>query len=101
MKKTKIQLFALICALSAANAFASEPAAREICKQFISKSGYSVRDWGEYWNWTTINNKDGSWSVGARFDGMPPGGGMRNLYVTCIAKQNGDKWTLEKLSRLQ
>lgn len=91
----------LIVATLGQSAIASAPAAREVCKQFITRSGYSVKEWGESWNWTTTDNKDGSWSVGARFDGMPPGGVMRNLYVNCIAKQAGDKWVLEKLTRLQ
>lgn len=79
---------------------ASAPAAREVCKQFIKRSGYAVQDWGESWNWTAIDNKDGTWSVGARFMGAPPGGSMRNLYVTCIARKRGDDWTLENLSRM-
>ncbi len=81
-------------------AYASPSAAREVCKQFIEKSSYSVQDWGESWNWTAIDNKDGTWSVGAKFIGMPPGGGTKNLYVTCIAQKNGDNWKLVKLSRM-
>lgn len=94
-------VLAALCVFPFSQAAASPSSAREVCKQFIVRSGYSVPEWGESWNWTTIDNKDGSWSVGARFNGMPPGGVMRNLYVTCIAKQSGDKWSLEKLVRLQ
>lgn len=90
-----------LCVAAATPAMASDAAAREVCKQFISRSGYSVKDWGESWNWKTIDNKDGTWSVGARFDGMPPGGGLRNLYVVCTSKKKGDNWTLEGLNRLQ
>lgn len=79
----------------------SAPAARESCRQFIERRGYHVQEWGEYWNWTTIDNRDGTWSVGARFVGMPPGGGSTNLYVTCVVKNAGDQWSLENLSRLQ
>lgn len=80
----------------------SPSVAREVCKQFIERSGYKVHDWGESWNWTTIHNNDESFSVGARFIGMPPGGGVTNLYVTCVAKKkSGDQWALEKLTRLR
>jgi hypothetical protein len=97
-------IYAVIAAamsLAAPGAIASEAAAREICKQFITRSGYSVKDWGEYWNWTTINNRDGTWSVGARVNGLPPGGGLTNMYLTCTAKQSGDQWMLEKITRIQ
>ena len=97
----KVVMVFLLSTAIVQSAIASEPEAREVCKQFISRSGYSVSDWGESWNWTTINNKDGTWSVGARFNGMPPGGVMRNLYVNCTAKKNGDNWSLEKLTRMQ
>ena len=87
--------------IPAIHANASESAARTVCKDFIERSGYRAQDWGEYWKWTTIDNKDGSWSVGARFVGMPPGGGSKNLYVTCIANKKGDNWKLERLVRIQ
>ena len=80
----------------------SPSSAREVCKQFIERSGYKVQDWGNSWDWTTIDNKDGTWSVGARFMGAAPGGVVRNLYVTCIAAaQDSDNWKLVKLSRMQ
>ena len=102
MTSNLIKFLAVTAAfLSTTATHASEPAAREVCKQFLERSGYIAKDWGQYWNWTTIDNKDGSWSVGARFVGMPPGGGVTNLYVTCIAQKRGDNWKLEKLSRLQ
>ena len=101
MKSRVIFAALTIAFLHAPHAIASESAAREVCRQFISKSGYSVSDWGQYWDWTTIDNRDGSWSVGARFDGMPPGGGRRALYVVCVAKKSGDNWKLESLSRMQ
>jgi len=94
-------IFFAATTLLAGQVNASEAAAREVCRQFIERSGYTVKDWGQYWNWTTIDNKDGSWSVGARFTGLPPGGGLTNLYVTCIAQKRGDNWKLEKLSRMQ
>lgn len=78
----------------------ADAAAREACRQFLQRSGYVVKEWGEYWNWTTIDNKDGSWSVGARFMGAAPGGGVRNHYVTCVMKRSGDNWQLEKLARM-
>lgn len=92
-------LIAITCAAPAVAS--ADPAAREACKQFIERSGYRAQSWGESWNWTTIDNKDGSWSVGARFMGAAPGGVVRNLYVTCVMERNGDNWKLEKLARLQ
>lgn len=99
--KHLISLVAVLIATIGNSAIASAPAAREVCRQFIERSGYAVSDWGESWNWTTIDNKDGTWSVGARFIGMPPGGSAKNLYVTCVAKKNGDSWRLESLTRMQ
>lgn len=73
-------------------------AAREACKQFIEKRGYAVSEWGETWNWTTVKHNDGSWSVGARFTGMPPGRGTTNIHLSCVASQYGDQWRLVSLN---
>ena len=94
-------IVAAVGLVNAGNVQASPAAAREICRQFITRSGYVAQDWGEYWNWTTTDNKDGTWSVGARFMGAAPGGVVRNLYVNCTATKRGDQWTLQKLTRLQ
>jgi len=102
------QHIAALCAaatlLSAGVAQAEDdaaPAARAVCKDFITRSGYAVQDFGEYWRWSTVRNADGTYSVGARFIGMPPGGVTRNLYVTCIVQRIGkDRWALERLTRL-
>ncbi len=77
-----------------------KPAARAACKQFIERSGYRVQDWGQSWEWTTVQNGDGTWSVGARFMGAAPGGVSRNLYVTCVMGNSGDNWSLQSLSRM-
>lgn len=79
---------------------ASGPAAREACKQFLTSRGYVVQDWGKSWDWTTIDNQDGSWSVGAKFFGAPPGGSPASVYVVCVANKKGDNWKLDKLSRM-
>jgi hypothetical protein len=80
---------------------ASPAQAREACKQFVAQSGYTVQDWGQSWNWTVVDNADGSSSVGMRFVGMPPGGGVANLYVSCVTLGNGSNWRLKTLTRLQ
>lgn len=77
------------------------PAARSVCRDFITRRGYNVSDWGQYWSWTTIDNKDGTWSVGARFMGAAPGDVVRNLYVTCTTRNEGENWQLVSLHRLQ
>ena len=94
-------LIALVLYHISATAFADPSSARYVCKDFIARSGYKVQDWGQWSVWTTIDNKDGSWSVGARFMGAAPGDVVRNLYVTCVMRKNGDNWKLEKLTRLQ
>lgn len=96
--RTVIAIF--LCQVSAV-ASADPSSARYVCKDFITRSGYSVQDWGNWSSWTAIDNKDGSWSVGARFMGAAPGGAVRNLYVTCVMQKNGDNWRLEKLTRMQ
>jgi len=73
--------------------------ARYVCKDFITRSGYNVPDFGDWSAWTTIHNNDGTWSVGARFMGAHPGGVTRNLYVTCVMSNSGDNWSLINLSR--
>lgn len=87
--------------LISATASADPSSACYVCKDFIARSGYNVQDWGQWSSWTAIDNKDGSWSVGARFMGAAPGGTVRNLYVTCVMRKKGDNWSLEKLSRPQ
>lgn len=77
-----------------------KPAARASCKEFIERSGYRVQDWGQFWEWTVVQNGDGTWSVGARFMGAAPGGGVRNLYVTCVMGNSGDHWSLRSLSKM-
>lgn len=94
-------LIAIVLFQGSASASADPSSARYVCKDFIARSGYKVQDWGEWSSWAAIDNKDGSWSVGARFMGAPPGGVVRNLYVTCVMHKNGDNWRLEKLTRLQ
>ena len=76
------------------------PSARAMCKDFLSRSGYRATEWGNTWEWTTIDNKDGIWSVGARFMGAAPGGVTRNLYVTCVMSNSGDNWSVVSLSRM-
>jgi hypothetical protein len=83
-----------------ASASADPDSASYMCKDFIERSGYVVSDWINWTTWTAIDNKDGSWSVGARFMGAAPGWVVRNLYVTCVMSKNGDQWRLEKLSRM-
>jgi len=75
--------------------------ARYVCRGFLERSGYSATEWGNAWEWTTVDNKDGTWSVGARFMGAAPGGQVRNLYVTCVAANSGDNWSLVRLTRLK
>jgi hypothetical protein len=75
--------------------------ARYACKDFLARSGYHADDWGQWSAWTTLQNQDGTWSVGARFMGAAPGSVTRNLYVTCVMKNSGDNWQLQSLSRLQ
>jgi len=91
---------AIIATAFSASIYASAPAAREACKKLIEKSGYRVSDWGESWDWTTTDNKDGTWSVVARFIGMPPSGTTRNMAVVCTAKKSGDQWALKALNRM-
>jgi len=102
MKKLLLCLAGMYCVVTTTPAFANDASARAICKQFIELRGYKVTDWGEYWKWTTIKNADGSYSVGARVVGYPPGGAQVQMYLSCVAKPNGgDQWQLESLSRLQ
>ena len=72
-----------------------------MCKEFLTRSGYRADDWGQSWDWTTVRNSDGTYSVGARFMGAAPGGVVRNLYVTCVMSNSGDNWRLQSLARLQ
>jgi hypothetical protein len=97
----KIQtLIAAAMCYVATGALADPSSARYVCKDFIERSGYNVQDWGQWPNWTAVDNRDGSWSVGAKFMGAAPGGAIRNLYVTCVMRKNGDNWRLEKLARM-
>lgn len=96
-----LRTHALTLAFAAPLVATAEPSsARYVCKDFLERSGYVARSWGPWHTWTTIDNKDGTWSVGAKFVGMPPGGQERSLYVTCVMRKQGDNWSLVKLSRM-
>lgn len=69
---------------------------REACRQFVERRDL-VRpiNFGEYWNWTVIDNKDGTYSVGARY-----AAGQRNRYSTCVIRHDGGSFELVTLSRI-
>jgi hypothetical protein len=89
--------------LAAAMPVAAQPEGiREACRQFVQRDMPDPRgaDYGEYWTWTVVDNRDGSYSVGAKYRAAGPGGTLRNKYTTCIIRVRGRNFELEKLAHL-
>jgi hypothetical protein len=71
---------------------------RAACKMFIESGlvGHAGADFGVFSEWTVIDNRDSTFSVGAKYvlrSGRP-------VYTTCIIKPQGTNFVLVKLSRL-
>ena len=80
-----------------------DSSARQMCKEFLTRMMHdpSSADFGDYWNWTTIDNKDGTWSVGAKYRAKNGYGAIRSEYTTCVMRRSGDDWTLIKAARMR
>jgi hypothetical protein len=90
----------LACAATPAGA---EPAGiREACRQFVLRDMPDPRgaDFGEYWGWTVIDNRDGTYSIGAKYRAAGPSGALRSKYTTCIIRQRGKNFELQQLAHL-
>lgn len=75
--------------------------ARHVCKEFTSKRLHDPdsADFGNSWEWATVDNNDGTWSVLVKVRATNGFGAKRQSQFTCIARFNGgDSWSLEKLS---
>jgi hypothetical protein len=96
-----IGLLLLLCSL-ALPALAEPGGIREACRQFIERDLPDPRsaDFGEYWTWTVIDNKDGTYGVGAKYRATGTGGAMRNRYTTCIIRVRGKNFVLDSLAHL-
>lgn len=71
---------------------------RAACKMFIESGlvGHAGADFGVFSDWTVIDNRDSTYSVGAKYV-LKSG---RAVYTTCIIKPQGASFVLVKLSRL-
>lgn len=71
---------------------------RGACRDFIQQQQPEAQDaaWGEYWQWSVVDNHDGTFSVGARY-----GVAGRSRYTTCIVRPEGREIRLVRLARLQ
>lgn len=76
---------------------------RGACKIFIERAGQpgSDADFGDFSDWTVVDNRDGTWSVGARYIGYAPGRARGGRYTTCILRKTDNGFTLVKLSHLR
>jgi hypothetical protein len=92
--------FALVC--TSTSALAQPAGIREACRQFIERDLPDPRsaDFGEYWTWTVIDNKDGTYGVGAKYRASGSSGTMRNRYTTCIIRVRGKNFVLDSLAHL-
>lgn len=60
----------------------------------------SRAQWGNYFDWTVVDNSDGSFSVGARYRAPNKLGAIVQAYTTCIVRRSGENIVLEKLTRM-
>lgn len=85
-----------VAAIAASVAHAQPEGIRGACGIFIERStGETVRLIDQS-NWTVIDNKDGTWSVGGRHTRNG-----RDAYTNCIISTDGKNFTLVKLTRLR
>lgn len=100
MKSAYLARFLGASALAAAAAVQAQPASiRAACKTFIERSvtSQSGFDFGNFSQWTVIDNKNGTWSVGARYT---VANGARSAYTTCVIRQERGNFVLVSLTRL-
>lgn len=92
------KVWGLVVALGVSAANAQPDGLRGACKLFVEQQlRPAAVEWGDFYNWTVVDNKDGTYSVGAKFTTQ---NGARMNYVTCIIRQRGKNFDLVKLSRL-
>lgn len=93
-----------LCCVIAGTCHAAEPPAgiREACRQFVERGLDDPRaaDFGEYWNWTVIANRDGTYSVGARYRASNRRGAVQVMYSTCVIRVRGTDFVAESVTRL-
>ena len=58
-------------------------------------------EFGDISRWTVIDNRDGTYSVGASFSAKNGFNAVRQSYTTCIVRRNGGNIDILKLSRMQ
>lgn len=79
------------------------PAARAACAQMLQKLSRDPSSFDpiEQWNWATLENGDGSWSVLAHYRAKNGAGGTNVEKTTCVMTRTGDTWTLQSHARMQ
>lgn len=88
--------FVLLLGCVAPLAWAQPAGLRGACGLFIEQStGESIRH-NDQANWTVIDNRDGTWSVGARHTRAG-----RDAYTNCIIRPEAGGFRLVKLTRLR
>lgn len=72
---------------------------RTACKIFIERSisAQAGFNFGDVSRWAVVDNKDGTWSVGARYT---IGNGARAAYSTCVIRRESGNFKLVSLTRL-
>lgn len=101
MKASRAVFAAALLGVSCA-AFAQPAGIREACRQFVEQrlNDPGSAEWGNYTSWTVVDNRDGTYSVGARFRAKNGFGGLQQAYYTCVIRQRGKNFELVQLSRL-
>lgn len=79
------------------------PTARAACAQMLEKLSRETNSFDpiEQWNWTTLENADGTWSVLAHYRAKNGFGGTNVEKTTCVMTRSGDTWTLQSHARMQ
>lgn len=75
--------------------------ARTACRLFLEQSSFKVNSLIDEFNWSVVDNGDGTFGVGTRFVGFAPGSAERSLYVTCTVRRTDGNWQLVRLTRLR
>lgn len=84
------------------NAQAQPEGIRGACGIFIERAAHNPRsiEWIEQSSWTVVDNRDGTYSVGARYRAATPAGGLKLSYTNCIIRPRSGNFDLVKLTQL-
>ena len=94
----------LVALLAAPMATVAQPEGiRGACGLFIEQKAHDPQsiEWVDQMQWAVTDNRDGTYSVGARYRANTPAGGRRLTYTVCLIRPIPGGFGLVRLSELR